>query len=192
MGVLTFEHSRLAYFADFALYGSAVVLLAAFLLIAGPGEQWLEIVIFATVGLGGWTAIEYVFHRFVLHGLQPFRRWHLEHHRRPAALICTPTIFSATLIVVLVFLPSLLLSDLWRACALTLGLLTGYLGYAITHHAVHHWRTNNAFLTRRKRWHALHHHSEQAGCYGVTSSFWDLVFGSSHHAVQRDSAKHNK
>jgi len=192
MGVLTFEHSRLAYFADFAVYGSAVVLLAAFLLIAGPGEHWLEIVIFATVGLGGWTAIEYVFHRFVLHGLQPFRRWHLEHHRRPAALICTPTIFSATLIVVLVFLPALLLSDLWRACALTLGLLTGYLGYAITHHAVHHWRTDNAFLKRRKRWHALHHHSEQAGCYGVTSSFWDLVFGSSHQAVQRDSAKHNK
>jgi len=192
MAVFTFEHSRFAYFADFALYGGAVVVLAAFLLIAAPGDQWLEIVTFATVGLGGWTAIEYVLHRFVLHGLQPFRRWHVEHHRRPAAPISTPTILSATLIIVLVFLPSLLLGDLWRACALTLGLLTGYFGYAITHHAVHHWRTNNAFLKRRKRWHALHHHSEQAGCYGVTSSFWDLVFGSSHHAEQRDSAKHNK
>ncbi|OIQ73314.1 fatty acid hydroxylase superfamily protein [mine drainage metagenome] len=144
------------------------------------------------VGLGGWTAIEYVLHRFVLHGLQPFRRWHLEHHRRPAALICTPTILSATLIVVLVFLPSLLLGNLWNACALTFGLLTGYLGYAITHHAVHHWHVDNAWLKKRKRWHALHHHSEQAGCYGVTSSFWDLVFGSTYHAVRIDSAQQNK
>jgi len=192
MAVFTFEHGRLAYLADFAVYGSAVALLAAFLLIAGPGGQQLEIVIFATVGLGGWTAIEYVLHRFVLHGLQPFRCWHVEHHRRPAALICTPTILSATLIVVLVFLPSLLLGDLWRACALTFGLLTGYLGYAITHHAVHHWRADNAWLKKRKRWHSLHHHSEQAGCYGVTSSFWDLVFGSTHHAVRIDSAKQSK
>ncbi len=192
MGVFTLEHGRLAYLADFALYGSAVVMLAAFLLIAGPSEQRLEIVAFATVGLGGWTAIEYVLHRFVLHGLQPFRRWHVEHHRRPVALICTPTILSATLIVVLVFLPSLLLGDLWRACALTFGLLCGYLGYAITHHAVHHWRADTAWLKKRKRWHALHHHSEQAGCYGVTSSFWDLVFGSTHHAVRMDSSKQNK
>ncbi len=181
MDVFNFEHGRLAYLADFALYGSAVVLLAAFLLIAGPVEQRLEIVTLALVGLAGWTAIEYVFHRFVLHGLQPFRRWHVEHHRRPAALICTPTILSATLIVVLVFLPSLLLGDLWRACALTFGLLTGYLGYTIMHHAVHHWHADNAWLKKRKRWHALHHHSEQAACYGVTSSFWDLVFGSTCH-----------
>ena len=70
MGIFTLEHSRLGYFADFALYGSAVVVLAAFLLIAGPAEQRLEIVLFASVGLVGWTAIEYVLHRFVLHGVQ--------------------------------------------------------------------------------------------------------------------------
>lgn len=39
MGVFTLEHGRLAYLTDFALYGSAVVVLAAFLLIAGPSEQ---------------------------------------------------------------------------------------------------------------------------------------------------------
>jgi len=72
------------------------------------------------------------------------------------------------------------LGDLWRASALTLGLLTGYLGYAITHHAIHHWRADNAWLKERKYWHALHHHSEQPGCYGVTSSVWDRVFGSTY------------
>jgi sterol desaturase/sphingolipid hydroxylase (fatty acid hydroxylase superfamily) len=191
MGVFTFEHGRLAYLADFALYGSAVAVLAAFLLIAGPGEQRLEIVTLALVGLGSWTAIEYVLHRFVLHGLQPFRRWHGEHHSQPTALICTPTILSATLIVVLVFLPSLLLGDLWSACALTFGLLSGYLGYAITHHAIHHWHADNVWLKNRKRWHALHHHNEQPGCYGVTSAFWDHVFGSTHQTTPVDYAKQN-
>jgi cyclopropane-fatty-acyl-phospholipid synthase len=77
----------------------------------------------------------------------------------------------------LVFLPVLIWSDLWRACALTLGVLTGYMVYTMTHHATHHWRADNSWLRQRKRWHALHHHLERPGYYGVTTSFWDNVFG---------------
>ena len=179
MGLMSLEHSRAAYRADFALYAAAVAGLAAFLLVAGPQERRGAIMTFALLGLLAWTAIEYGLHRFVLHGLPPFRRWHLEHHERPSALICAPTLVSASLIAALVFLPALLLGDLWRACALTLGVLAGYLAYAITHHATHHWRTDNAWFKRRKRWHALHNHAGPPGCYGVTSAFWDLVFGSS-------------
>jgi len=183
MGLFKLEHSPSAYRADFILYGSAVAILAAFLLVASPRAQRLEIVALALLGLVSWSAIEYALHRFVLHGLQPFRRWHTQHHLRPAALIATPTILSGTLIALLGFLPALLLADLWSACALTLGLLTGYLVYAITHHAIHHWRADNTWLKERKRLHALHHHSEQPGCYGVTSAFWDRVFGSTHRAT---------
>ena len=183
MNLFKLEHSKSAYRADFALYGSAVVALTVFLLVAGPHAQRLGNMGFALAGLWGWTAIEYGLHRFVLHGLRPFRRWHAEHHRRPTARIYTSTILSATLIAILVFFPALLLSDLWRACALTLGLLTGYLGYTITHHAIHHWRTDNAWLKDRKRWHALHHHNSQPACYGVTSTFWDRVFGSTQRAA---------
>ena len=152
-------------------------LVAAFTLWGSP-VSWLEIVAFVLGGLGSWTAMEYALHRFVLHGLQPFSRWHAEHHQRPQALIFTSTILSATLIAILVFLPMLLLGDLWRACALTLGLLTGYLSYTITHHAIHHWRTSNPWLNERKRWHALHHRNGRSSRYGVTSGFWDRVFGS--------------
>ena len=80
---------------------------------------------------------------------------------------------------VLVFLPALVLGNVWRASALSLGIVTGYLAYGVTHHATHHWRANNAWLKRRKRWHVLHHRQhEQPGCYGVSSGFWDHVFGS--------------
>jgi hypothetical protein len=178
MSLFTLEHSRWAYRADFALYGTAVAVFAAFLLVAGPRELRLEIWALALLGLASWSAIEYALHRFVLHGLQPFQRWHAEHHERPTALICAPTIFSATLIATLVFLPALVFGNLWRACALTLGVLSGYLAYAVTHHATHHWRADNAWLRRRKRWHALHHHRNVPGCYGVTSGFWDQVFRS--------------
>lgn len=184
MDFFTLEHSKMAYRADFVLYGSAIVALATFLLVASPHERRLVNMVLVLTGLVSWTAVEYVLHRFVLHGLQPFRKWHVLHHQRPTALICASTILSATLIAMLVFLPALLLGDLWRACALTLGLLTGYLGYAITHHAIHHWRADNAWLIRRKRWHALHHHNlAQPGCYGVTSAFWDYVFDSARSVI---------
>ncbi len=178
MSLLTLEHGKLAYRADFALYSIAVVSLAAYLLVSEAGQQVLQTLAFVLAGLAGWTLIEYLLHRFVLHGMPPFRGWHDAHHKRPVALICAPTIMSASLILVLIFLPAVELLDLERACALTLGMLMGYLAYSVTHHAVHHWRSSNAWLMQRKRWHALHHHVEHPGCYGVTTAFWDHVFRS--------------
>jgi cyclopropane-fatty-acyl-phospholipid synthase len=179
--LFTLEHSKLAYLADFAFYGAAPVALAIFLTVAGPPMQRLETIALALIGLASWTLIEYALHRFVLHGLQPFRAWHEAHHRHPAARICTPTPVSATLITVLVFIPALILGGLWRGCALTLGVLTGYFAYSVMHHATHHWHAGNAWFKRRQRWHALHHRpSRQPGHYGVTSAFWDHVFGSDH------------
>lgn len=180
MGLLTTEHGRAAYLADFIVYGVASGALAALLVMAGPRERWPELVSLSLLGLVTWTLLEYGLHRFVLHGLEPFRSWHAEHHRRPRALIGTPTILSATLIAALVFLPALLLGDLWRASALTFGLLTGYLIYAIVHHATHHWRSGGAWTSQRKRTHALHHSPVGPPArYGVTSGFWDRVFGTS-------------
>lgn len=173
------EHSKATYLADFVLYGFAIFALALFLLVAGPQNQALSLFALVILGILFWTAIEYFLHRVILHGVKPFQQWHEEHHRRPTALIRTPTILSASLILTLIFLPILFFSNnLWRACALTLGLLLGYLMYTITHHAIHHWKTDNAWLKRRQHWHGLHHDLDEPGRYGVTSKFWDRVFGS--------------
>jgi sterol desaturase/sphingolipid hydroxylase (fatty acid hydroxylase superfamily) len=177
MGLLTTEHGRVGYFADLAIYAIASATMALLLAVAAPHERRAEILLFALAGLATWTLVEYLLHRFVLHGLQPFRAWHAEHHRRPRALMGTPTILSAALIAALVFIPALVLSDLWRACALTFGLLAGYLVYAVVHHATHHWRGDVAGLRLVKRHHALHHSPTAAPArYGVTSAFWDVVF----------------
>lgn len=184
MGLFSFEHSKAAYRTDFALYACAVAGLSTFLAVSGPPWQGWSNVAWVVSGLAGWSVIEYALHRFVLHGVQPFSRWHAEHHRRPTALISAPTLLSGTLIVTLVFLPALVVTDLWRACAFTLGVLAGYLAYAVTHHATHHWRADGAWLQQRKRWHAAHHrHDMRPACFGVTTGFWDLVFGSRRRAA---------
>lgn len=186
MRLLTMEHSRVAYLTDFALYGVAVLSLGVLLLAITPRADAVGVLALVLSGLASWTALEYVLHRFVLHGLRPFSTWHAEHHRRPAALICTPTVVSATLIGALVLLPAWLLLGELHACALTFGVLLGYLAYAITHHAIHHWNGGSLWLRRRKRWHALHHHRlGPAECYGVTSSLFDTLCKTGHHGLRR-------
>jgi len=58
-----------------------------------------------------------------------------------------------------------------------LGVVAGYLVYSLTHHATHHWRSRGPLARRRKQWHAQHHHSDAPVCFGVTTRFWDRVFG---------------
>lgn len=170
------EHGKAAYWADFGIYGTAVAVLAIALSAFAPREQWLTLAALVVLGAVAWTLMEYALHRFVLHGLEPFLSWHAEHHERPTALMSTPTLLSISLVALLVFLPGLLAAGFWKASALTLGVTAGYLAYALTHHATHHWRSRSPWMARRKRWHARHHHT--AACYGVSCSFWDKVFGS--------------
>src|SRR6185312_16255371 len=66
--LFSLEHSRAAYLADFALLYGSVAVLAAFLVATGRAERSGEVAAFAIVGLGSWTLMEYVLHRFVLHG----------------------------------------------------------------------------------------------------------------------------
>lgn len=192
MGLLTLKQGKLAYQLDFALYGTGIAAMGTILLIASPPAEALANSGCVLAALVGWTAIEYAIHRFVLHGLEPFRRWHAAHHRHPCDLICSPTIFSASLIFALVFLPALELAGSWHACALTFGILVGYFCYSVTHHATHHWRTKRAgtWLRRRKQWHAVHHHGQgHERCFGVTNEFWDRLLRSAPEPARPSSSE---
>lgn len=199
---LAFEHSPGAYRADFYLYGTASLALGAALLL-GPWD--LRLLGWAAAGVLGWTLLEYLLHRFVLHGLPPFKRWHAEHHRRPGALIAAPTLLTATIFTTVLLLPAVWLLGAWPAAALSFGLLNGYLAYGLTHHAIHQptvgkpVRFGRRWLHRRRLWHGLHHRrvpttpgsppaSAMAGYYGVSSVFWDRVFGTARRPVAATSA----
>jgi len=176
--LMQIEQTRSTYWADFVFYGAAILCLAALLIACAPHLRWVTFVCLTLVGLCAWSVLEYLIHRFVFHGLQPFRRWHGEHHARPLALICAPTAVTAPVFGILMFLPMWALVGVWNSCAVTLGLLCGYFAYALTHHAIHHWRFDSEWLRTRRRSHFMHHHGKHPCCYGVTSGVWDVVLWS--------------
>lgn len=187
---LTIEHSPAAYRADFYIYAAVLLALGAALLIGPPD---LRLAGWVLGGALAWSLLEYLLHRFVLHGLPPFKRWHAEHHRRPTALIAAPTLLTATIFATLLVLPALWMLGVRPAAALSFGLLSGYLAYGLIHHAIHlpippgarHW--GHRWLLRRRLWHGLHHRrvsqspggfvpEAMEGYYGVSSAVWDRVF----------------
>jgi cyclopropane-fatty-acyl-phospholipid synthase len=179
MKLLSLEHGHIAYWADFVFYGVAALLLAAFTMMLSPPSYWRVALGLAVFGVLVWTLFEYLMHRFVLHGIEPFARWHAEHHQRPTALIATPTWISATLIAAFLFLPLVLLVSPSAALSFTFGFISGYLTYTTAHHATHHWKATSAWTSKRKRFHARHHLLVNRGDFGVTSQFWDRVLGTS-------------
>lgn len=176
MTLFKLEQHPAVYFADFVLYPIAIAAGLGALLLRANGPIWVLASV-AILGFLGWSLVEYILHRFVLHGVQPFKRWHAEHHQRPFALIGTSTVVSMALFVLLVFWPLALLSNRWIALAATLGITSGYLLYLVVHHATHHWKARSgSWMHDRKRDHALHHRPGAHGWYGVTTTFWDRVF----------------
>ena len=184
MPLLTLEHSPGAYRADFAIYGATSLALATVLLLAHPPGTGGTLALWALGGSAAWSPAEYLLHRFVLHGLPPFARWHAEHHQRPTALIGSPTLLSAALFATFAALPAWWLLGAWPAAALVFGLIPGYLLYGLTHHAMHHavpgGRVGRSWLAARRRWHAQHHAAMAFGAarqhFGVSSSLWDRLF----------------
>ena len=175
MKLIAIEHSKFTYFADFAVYLAAVAILPWLLFRLAPPSLRESLVLAAFAGLAIWSVTEYAMHRLVFHGIEPFQRMHLEHHRRPRALIATPTVLSLAMIAGLFWLPAILLAGRWLGSASTLGLIAGYLFYGIVHHALHHWRARGAWMRKCKRRHAIHHRSPHVN-YGVTMPGWDRVF----------------
>ncbi len=187
MKFLELESSRTAYRADFAVYALAVLGLSAGLLWQPPGPAW-QVLAAVAAGYAVWSVLEYALHRFVLHGLQPFAGMHAQHHQRPTARIGTPTVVSAPLFALFGFAPLWAVAGLGWASAFTLGLLVGYLAYALTHHAMHRASKDGlgglgaageqGWLARHQRWHVRHHQlTLTPGCYGVSHRFWDHIFG---------------
>lgn len=146
MKAVSIEHSKAVYFADFAFYLVAIVLLLGVLVGFAPRHALVGVALAVIAGAVCWSLIEYLMHRVIFHGIEPFQRMHGEHHRRPQALIATPTALSAAFIMLLVWLPATLLSGAWLGLGATLGMTADYFAYGLIHHAMHHWRPRGAWM----------------------------------------------
>jgi sterol desaturase/sphingolipid hydroxylase (fatty acid hydroxylase superfamily) len=143
---------------------------------------------FATLffsGLAVWSLFEYLFHRYVFHFMPrgEFQKrvsflFHGVHHQYPndKKRLVMP-IGLSLLIGVLLFALSWPLFDTW-VWAYSAGFAVGYLAYDMTHYSIHH------FSHPRAKWfknlwksHLDHHYRDSTKGYGVSSPFWDRVFG---------------
>lgn len=172
--------SLIGYYSDFVVYPVVIVLLAAAgIHAAGEGGAlvWIAAML---MSLGLWTLIEYLMHRFVLHHIPYIKQMHDRHHVEEHAAVGTPTWLSLGAHALIAFFPLMLVTDFTTASAVTCGLLLGYLWYICIHHILHHWHpVHPGYVYTLKRRHALHHHIDETINFGVTSGFWDRVFGTS-------------
>ena len=149
-------------------------------------NHFLTVFLFG-VGVFVWTFIEYALHRFVFH----FDDWlpqnnvafvihfllHGCHHYLPMdpnRLVMPPTLFVILCTpfywVVFRYLP------LYWAYAGFAGGLFGYVYYDECHYWLHHSKMPK-FMRKLKKFHLEHHYKNYQLAFGITSWFWDNVFG---------------
>jgi dihydroceramide fatty acyl 2-hydroxylase len=167
----------LAYPASLAVPCAGLVVLAMSWPARSAAGQGLVFVLVALAGVVLWTLTEYVLHRWMLHGVEPFRRWHLAHHRHAGVAIRVPVLFSVLLVLAVVGLPALLSGGSAFAAPLSAGMLLGNLLQESVHHRLHDTRPLGSWLEARRRRHGFHHFCDERRGYGTLTDFWDRVFG---------------
>ena len=170
--------SATSYYSDYILYPTLATALTASALATTPIEKWGLWSLSFVAGAATWTFAEYQLHRWVLHHVPYVKDMHEAHHDDQKALIGTPSWLSLAIVLLLVLLPAILIAGFSYGAGFTAGIALGYFFYIIVHHGVHHWRLRpGSYMYKLKHRHALHHHFNDEGNYGVTTGFWDKVFG---------------
>jgi sterol desaturase/sphingolipid hydroxylase (fatty acid hydroxylase superfamily) len=152
------------------------------------------------LGISFWTWVEYMVHRFILHGVFPdgpgLRHWshrlfdhlHVEHHKRPwdgnhinGTLKDTAPFLAPAAAVALLLPPATLLAFL-------AGLVQAYVVEEWVHHSVHFYHFENLYFRYIKR-HHMYHHSRAGGevAFGLTNGGWDVVYHTRIPAPIRDA-----
>ncbi|KAJ2364282.1 fatty acid alpha-hydroxylase [Coemansia sp. RSA 2607] len=139
-------------------------------------------------GLISWTLMEYSIHRFVFHydenipqgTIYQFAHFllHGVHHFMPMdpLRLVMPPVLSTFLALHILALMSCVFSPgmLHAFCS---GLIVGYVLYDECHYWLHHGTSQNSYLTQLKSYHLRHHYKDFKAGFGITSDFWDKVFG---------------
>ena len=136
--------------------------LAIMLLAISPLKGSIAILLLCC-GLVAWTFAEYIMHRFVLYAVAPVQ--HGIHHARPQEAV-DKVFWEIWLAFAVVYLTT--------GGVVLAGVLIAYAWYLSVHYCAQHNPANlPVFLLE----HHLDHHRFANRNYGVTTRFWDRVFG---------------
>lgn len=162
-----------------------VILIMMYLAIFTYKIGTLNIVVLFIGGVFAWTLAEYLLHRYVFHfdaksefGKKIHFMFHGVHHDYPSdskRLVMPPSV-SIPLAVLFFFFFRLIIGE-YLMLPFFAGFILGYLFYDITHYAIHHFNMHSKFWLEIKNHHMLHHYQDEFKGYGVSTPFWDLIFG---------------
>ncbi|MGA2098569.1 MAG: sterol desaturase family protein [Candidatus Acidiferrum sp.] len=170
-----------------AFYTAYAALL--FIFAASSGRPWTAVAFFAA-GWVTWTLVEYLFHRYVLHGRFPpgqgfIRKFlherldplHWDHHMRPLDGNHISGQLNDILPLFFVAAPVSFLFPVYSAPMLLAGVVQSYVSEEWLHYALHFSNSRFPPFRRLKKYH-LYHHSPRGidKGYGITTRFWDGVF----------------
>ena len=129
-------------------------------------------------GFLAWPLLEYIVHRFVLHGpWRALRKDHTLHHGDPRMTRLTGW-YAHPLTGIAVGAPIAALSSPAAAALIMSGILAGYAWFRVVHRIVHfHDDTLAPRLLGTRLSQHVRHHDQPDRLFGVTTSFWDRVFG---------------
>lgn len=137
-----------------------------------------------------WTPLEYLAHRYVLHGnfapsRNPLRQLlhrlfdetHVEHHRKPWAAKHLSGSLKDTVPIVLVWNALAFLAPWYSVPLLVAGLVQAYVMEEWVHYAVHFEDFGGPYWSYIRR-HHMYHHSKIGSevAYGLTNGVWDVVW----------------
>lgn len=158
----------------------------------------LQCMLFFIAGMFVWTLFEYLMHRFAFHYISESPRaqkfiyiMHGNHHHYPRdkERLFMPPVPSLILAVVIFSLQYVLLRN--NAFVFFPGFLLGYLLYGSMHYAIHAWNPPFKWMKPLWRNHHLHHYKDEGKGFGVSSTFWDRIFGTMFD-LQKEKENHQK
>jgi sterol desaturase/sphingolipid hydroxylase (fatty acid hydroxylase superfamily) len=137
-------------------------------------------------GLGGWTLLEYVIHGPLSHRFKTFvNPLHDVHHRDPHAVFTA----RAWLPLISITLAMIGFCAFHPATFFFLGVVGGFVGYEAVHYRIHFARPRNRLETRLRVRHLAHHTYQPNAIFGVTSPFWDRVFGTEPAPIEQEEMR---
>jgi hypothetical protein len=140
-------------------------------------------------GVAAWTYVEYLVHRYILHGRFPdgpgfyrhflhryFDHLHWEHHKRPWDGNHINGTIEDTLPFVGPVALLFFLAPVHMLPAFLAGFIQAYIAEEWVHHSVHFCQFKGRYFQYIKR-HHLYHHSPKGSevAFGLTNGFWDVA-----------------
>jgi sterol desaturase/sphingolipid hydroxylase (fatty acid hydroxylase superfamily) len=127
-------------------------------------------------GLFAWSLLEYAIHGVLSHRFRtPVTPLHWGHHREPRAVFTSPLAWVPLAALIATICVAALGPTLGGASFL--GMLLGFARYERTHWRIHFREPRNPRERRLRDHHLAHHFGHPDQYHGVTTRFWDGVFG---------------